>query len=777
MKQVKKIFPAPPRCALFLGFSAVMIGVALFFGRDTKISTEPPFFSDPMAENRENRGNSEEMTLSGKIVPLNPDHPDAVKMGTEFSTRFESDRPEGGEIPAAFFVVQGEMAGSHLYSLTQPQVPGGYRTKIDIRPIGSSQNVESPSPFVIGPFVTASEIVFEEFMGETLEKLEDRFTAVAPVYLTSAAVKDGITGEKLRDALAALRLEGTIDALCCDDKNCRPVKKTFSSVFDDKTDLAPILTAALETASILGERSKKADSAPPDETARASGNTAAGESGGATGDASFSAGPISVPAENPPNSSSLPTGDKAAVGGSVKTAETVSLARNLFYAFLGGMILNIMPCVLPVIGLKIVSFFEQAGQSRSRAFFLNLCYSGGILSVFTVLALMSVGLSYLFTYGLFQIVMGAVVFVMALNLMGVWEITLPAFLGGRGSNRLMQREGGVGAWFKGIITTLLAIPCGAPLLSPALVWTDAMMKDGAVIPVLAVYLVIGLGMAAPFLAVGAFPELLKFFPKPGAWMETFRNIMGFVLLTAVIWILFSMPLPLILPMVAFLFALWFACWFLGRHQFDGGRASRIRAWGISTAVVLTVILFSFNLPLDGIFGGNRYSSDGSNTGDSGDSPPPVVTKAFSLPTLESAFRAKLIKWGIRAERDGTFAQKNWVLFDQTRFDAALASGKTVMVDFTADWCLNCKVLESTVLHSGEILNRIDEMGIVTMTADWTNRDDSPESRDVGRLLRRFGGEQVPVVMIFTPGHPENPVILRGLFTQGTLIEALDSLPK
>ena len=414
------------------------------------------------------------------------------------------------------------------------------------------------------------------------------------------------------------------------------------------------------------------------------------------------------------------------------------------------MILNIMPCVLPVIGLKIVSFFEQAGKNRARAFYLNLCYTAGILTVFTVLAVLSVGLSYLFTYGVFQIVMGCIVFAMALNLMGVWEITLPGFLGGKKSHALMGKEGGIGGWFKGIITTLLAIPCGAPLLSPALVWTDSLMKSGETVSVLFIYWVIGLGMAAPFLVIGAFPELLKFLPKPGEWMETFRGVMGFVLLPAVLWILYSMPLALILPTAALLASIWFACWLLGRNQFDPDRKP-LRLWLIAAAAVAAAVLFSFELP--------PLRSNGS----------------YPLPTLQSAFQEKLTRWGVRAAREGELVQNDWRLFDQGDFEEELARGNTVAVDFTADWCMNCKVLEAAVLRDAEIAQLFREKGIVTMTGDWTERNESEESREVGALLRRYGGEQVPVLMIFTPAAPEEPVILRGLFSKETLKEKLKNL--
>ncbi|MDR3182928.1 MAG: thioredoxin family protein, partial [Planctomycetaceae bacterium] len=409
----------------------------------------------------------------------------------------------------------------------------------------------------------------------------------------------------------------------------------------------------------------------------------------------------------------------------VEVGGVSSLSSALLYAFLGGIILNFMPCVLPVIGLKVLSFFEQAGHSRTRALLLNVAYSLGLLSVFLVLAFFSLGLSILFTFDVFNIVMACIVFAMALSLMNIWELSVPAFLGRGKSAELMQREGVVGAFGKGIITTLLAIPCGAPLLSPAVNWSDLQIRNGNTAAVFVMYAVIGLGMASPYLIAGAFPECLRFLPKAGRWMETFRNIMGFCLLFAVIWILYFIPLEKLLPTVAVLFAVWFACWILGRNQMAG----KVRAADyIAGLLVLAVVLmFSFELPQVP----NRY-------------------------TLESAMQYRL-----HGNQDG-----HWQPYSKAAFDKALASGKTVAVDFTADWCMNCKVLEATVLESPEVLQVLDEQNIVSLTADCTR---SGEATD---LLLQLGPRQVPVLAVFDPKQPEQPVVLRGGYTVKTFISLL-----
>jgi thiol:disulfide interchange protein DsbD len=384
-----------------------------------------------------------------------------------------------------------------------------------------------------------------------------------------------------------------------------------------------------------------------------------------------------------------------------------------------------MPCVLPVIGLKILSFFEQAGKSRSRALLLNVCYSLGLLTVFLLLAFLSLGLSILFTFDLFGILMACIVFVMALSLMDIWMLSVPGALGGKTSDKLTSQEGILGAYFKGIITTLLAIPCGAPFLSPAVNWADMQIRAGNMPMVFLMYSVIGLGMASPYLLLGAFPEWLRFLPKPGEWMETFKKTMGFCLLLAVVWILYFVPVEKVLPTVALLFALWFVCWLFGEQQLAG--SVRLRNYIIAPIVLALVVLFSFQIP--GV--PNSY-------------------------TLESAMRVRI--YGHQGE--------HWKPYSKSALETALESNKVVIVDFTADWCVNCKALESMVLQSEPILALLDEKQIVSLTGDCTREGEAME------LLLQLGSFQVPTLAIFDPAEPTKPIVIRGSCTQKTLAELL-----
>ncbi len=248
----------------------------------------------------------------------------------------------------------------------------------------------------------------------------------------------------------------------------------------------------------------------------------------------------------------------------------LSLPHIVLYGFLGGLILNLMPCVLPVIGLKILSFVEQSHHDRKHVFMLNVWYSVGILAVFMALATLPVashllfekefGWGQQFAYDGFNITLTAIVFVMALSFLGVWEIPIPGFVGGAAANQLAAKEGALGAISKGAITTVLATPCSGPFLTTALAFAVAQSPHVTY----TVFAAIGLGMASPYLLIGAFPSLIRFLPKPGAWMDTFKQLMGFVLLGTVVYLMTLVRWPAMVPTLTLLIGLWAGCWWIGR---------------------------------------------------------------------------------------------------------------------------------------------------------------------------------------------------------------------
>ena len=595
----------------------------------------------------------------------------------------------------AFVVVEMVVSpGWHVYAVTQPKGALGMPTVITL--------ADSPNYRLIGKFAP----------NEMHESEKSEF-AELPDELHKGTVQWFAPIEVLEGSRENLAVDLAFKGQVCDDAmqiGCIPINSNMTAKFDAKDATGEIAKAKSLAATFVFAW-------PAD--------------GGAIDEATLQQ-------LNEPTQQSTLDLDNIEADEVVKAQ---GIGKALLWAFLGGLILNIMPCVLPVIGLKILSFFEQAGKNRTRAFMLNLWYSLGILLVFLVLAALSVGLSKMFTHSLFGIIMCCIVFAMALSLMEVWELRAPIFLGTGKSERLMRQEGVAGALFKGIITTLLAIPCGAPLLSPALAWADMQVRSGDQANVFLAYTMIGLGMASPYLIIGAFPELIRFLPKPGAWMDTFKKIMGFVLLAAVIWILYFLPLESVVPTLALLFALWFGCWYIGRLSFSAKTPERLKAWGTALAVFAVMLCVSF----------------------------PIV-----LPmTLHGAMERKLEKWGEK-NIDRLSQQKHWSGFSVEKLEKHIADGKTVIVDFTADWCPTCKVIERTVLTHADVLQVIDEKNIITLQADWTDGD-----ADITNLLRQLGGEQVPVVAIFDAREPNKPIVFRGeLTTQGTkpLLEQLEKLP-
>lgn len=442
--------------------------------------------------------------------------------------------------------------------------------------------------------------------------------------------------------------------------------------------------------------------------------------------------------------------------GELKVAANEEIANTpialiIAMAFSGGFILNLMPCVLPVIGLKLLSFVEQSGQSRGRAFMLNFWYSLGLMSVFMVLATLAVlagiGWGMLFQYSGFTITLTAVVFVMALSFFDIWEIPIPGFAGRGKAGEWSQREGAGGAFAKGILTTFLATPCSAPLLAPALTWATTRSP----LEVYIVFFFVGLGMASPYLLIGAFPHLIRFLPKPGAWMGTFKHVMGFVLLATVVYLLTTLHPAHAVPAVALLFGLWAACWWVGRIPPTADGQTKLRGWlqaAIFTCVIVIVAYPGIDefMPRSISFGG--------------------IYDVMSH-RLERLVEKRLAEFGEAPEKKTSEEEIAWIPFTRRGLDERLARGETVLVDFTADWCMTCKTLEATVLNTAAVRKSLVDNKIVTMQADWTHQD-----AEITEMLSALGSKQVPVVAIFPADRPNNPIVLRGGYTSGRLIEAI-----
>ena len=454
---------------------------------------------------------------------------------------------------------------------------------------------------------------------------------------------------------------------------------------------------------------------------------------------------ITVPEEFPEGASKLFDLDKLKISENDQIRQT-SMLLVILTGFVGGLLLNLMPCVLPVIGLKLLSFLEQSGHSRGLALALNIWYSLGLISVFLVLATLAVTLGFgwgqLFSFNAFNITLAAVVFAMGLSFLGVWEIPIPGFVGRGKTLELGEQEGAAGAFAKGILTTLLATPCSAPFLASALTW--AVSQPPA--KTYAVFTAVGLGMASPYLLIGAFPSLIAFLPKPGAWMDTFKQIMGFVLLGTVVFVLTFIPWPLVVPTVGFLFGLWAACWWIGRISPLADAGTKGRAWLSAVAFGGAMWLVAFGWLAN-------------------------VMQGYFDRIVEQVVAERLAELRTN-EKDAKKPDKErellpWQPFTRKALEDAIALRSTVLVDFTADWCLTCKTLEAAVLNTNEIADAVKANGVLVMRADWTH---SPP--EVTRMLELLGSKQVPVLCIFPAGNPNEPIVLRGGYTKSTLLDAL-----
>jgi thiol:disulfide interchange protein DsbD len=612
--------------------------------------------------------------------------------------------------PGRLFITAKVKQGWHIYSITQP--PGG--------PLATTIKVQPPAGVRVGDFQVSpppkksKEVGFGDLVIETHQ---GTVTWYAPLELAA-----GIDP-------ATLKIPGQLNVQACDPQSCYPPRDyPFTAVLGQGVAVGGVAPASPLAPA---ERQAAAESPRP-----AAGQPAAPPAGE---DAGLAWQPFTtIAALGQLTAGGLDLGKiQQDVHQRFAAAAPLDIVWYVVAGFLGGLILNVMPCVLPVIGLKIMSFVEQSGHDRRRALVLNLWYSLGLMAVFFVLATLAVtiglGWGQMFAKAGFSLTLAAVVFVMGLSFLGVWEIPIPGFAGRGKATELAAKEGAAGAFVKGALTTVLATPCTFPVLATALAWAIAQP------PLLtyAVFLSIGLGMASPYLLIGAFPQLIRFLPKPGAWMDTFKQLMGFVLMGTVVWFLTFVALPLVAPTVGLLFGLWGACWWVGRLSPLADAAARGRTWLEAAAFAAVVWILMF-------------------TGISFPGVEPLGVPAFSFRGLAQVMRDRY-----------DFEVRIAAIRVPVVHPAATAGPKTVMVDFTANWCPNCKFLEATILESPAVVEAVRRYGVVTLQADWSHED--PE---VSKLLEALGCKQIPVLAIFPARDPNHPVVfLGGCWTQ-KLVDAL-----
>ena len=409
------------------------------------------------------------------------------------------------------------------------------------------------------------------------------------------------------------------------------------------------------------------------------------------------------------------------------------VVRFLIFGFIGGFILNLMPCVLPVISLKIFGFVQQAGQSRARIFRSGLAFIAGIFAWFLGLALVLVIIKSAggqpvwaaqFTNPYFVLFMSAVVLVFALNLFGVFEINLPQWLSRRAVAAEGSMHGDAGSFFQGVFATVLATPCTAPFLGTALGF--AFTQSATVI--LLMFGSIALGMSAPYFLLSAQPAWLKFLPKPGPWMVRVKQLMGFLLIATLLFLLSVLGaqrgVAALIWTCSFLLVLSVACWMKGAFLTPLVSA---KTRGLVLVLMLLLVIGS------GIyFIGDKFQS----------------AAAAANPTASSGA---------------------WEKFTPERLASELQQGHSVFIDFTAEWCITCKFNESTVLETAAVRTAFSERQIVKLKADWTNGDPA-----ITKLLKQFGRPCVPLYVLY-PGGTAQPYVFPELLTKNIVLEKLETV--
>jgi suppressor for copper-sensitivity B len=416
-------------------------------------------------------------------------------------------------------------------------------------------------------------------------------------------------------------------------------------------------------------------------------------------------------------------GSGAALPEATPSGAAAGLVGMLAIALLGGLILNLMPCVLPVLSIKVLGAISHGGAERGHVRAAFLASAAGIVASFLALAAaaiavkaggQAVGWGIQFQQPLFLAAMATIVTLFAANLWGLFEIRLPSGLMNAGTGA--KHHTLAGHFLSGAFATLLATPCSAPFLGTAIGF--ALARGPA--EILAIFATLGLGMAIPFLLVAAWPDAARRLPKPGRWMLVLRKLLALALAATALWLLSVLAVT------------------------AGWPAAMLSGGAMAGAVIMLVLrprmpersrsattVSAAALALAALTGPYHLDAD----------PAPIVT-------AESA--------GIP-----------WQAFDQGAIATAIAAGQVVFVDVTADWCITCKVNKAAVIERGEVARRLSAPGTLAMRADWTKPDDI-----VARYLASFGRYGIPFNVVYGPGAPAG-LALSELLSEAEVLGALD----
>ncbi len=405
----------------------------------------------------------------------------------------------------------------------------------------------------------------------------------------------------------------------------------------------------------------------------------------------------------------------------------------LLLAFLGGLILNVMPCVLPVLSLKVFSLLKHSGQSRAQALLHGGAYTAGVVASFlalaaVLLALRAVGERIGWGFQLqspnFVVVLTVVFFLFALNLMGVFEVGT-SLVGA--DTKVSKRNDALGSFGMGVLAAVVGAPCMGPLVASV---SGIAVQTNAATGLL-IFGVMGLGLASPFLFLSVFPKLVAYLPKPGVWMESVKQFMGFLLMAAVVFLaLVAGRLGGVDAVIALLIALLvagLAAWIYGRWSVPvkPKRTQRI-------AQVISLALL-------------------------------VVASYYAISETKAAYEN--FETGSSVSKNG-----QWQPWSSERVETELAAGKPVFIDFTASWCLICQVNKKVATHTQATEALFEEYGVVALEADWTRYDSA-----ITTELERFGRSGVPLYVLYAPDG--EVTVLPQSLTNGIVREAVEKALK
>lgn len=427
----------------------------------------------------------------------------------------------------------------------------------------------------------------------------------------------------------------------------------------------------------------------------------------------------------------LSDGDKSfAFEASVKKeaapVQAAALGTVLFTAaaaFLGGLVLNLMPCVFPVLSLKVLGIVEQSNSEGRPAWHHGLVFAAGVLVSFWVmsgvlLVVRAAGEGVGWGYQLqnpYMVAGLAVLFLLiGLNLFGVFEVgeNLTA-IGGVAE----KKEGFAHSFWSGVLTTLAATPCTAPFMGGAVGFALSQPNWVAIL----IFSALALGVAAPYLTLTCFPALLRMLPKPGAWMISFKQLLAFPMMLAVVWLSWvfgsQMGTDRMALLLLALVGVGLASWAYGRWGMSFQAGVKVRGMA-AAALVLGLSLYT-------------------------------VYRAGTPPLGEEL----------------------WLDYSPELVTRLKSEGKPFFLDFTADWCTSCKANELVALSRSEVLQRFQQLNVTLVKADWTKRDDV-----IAAKLAEYGRAGVPLYVLY-PGGDAEPVLLPEVLLPSTVLSALDRLEK